>query len=88
MNGSRPDWPAPKKSSAEHRKARTGDGRFQAQLRCRRRLVEVVEAVYHGEYYTFDIQLVSSSNLESGAQEAKIYSLGGRMVHPRTKNGE
>ncbi|WP_421850531.1 GntR family transcriptional regulator [Oricola sp.] len=52
------------------------------------RLVEVVEAVYHGEYYTFDIQLVSSSNPESGAQEAKIYSLGGRMVHPRTKHGE
>ena len=52
------------------------------------RLVEAVEAVYHGEYYTYDMRLGATPNSASGQAEANNPSLGGRMIHPNNNNRE
>ena len=46
------------------------------------RLVEAVEAVYHGEYYTYDMRLVSAPQEVSGNREPSVLSLGGRVSNP------
>ncbi len=52
------------------------------------RLVEAVEAIYHGEYYTFDFHLVAAPSPVTGHGDAKVLSLGGRITNPKTKNRE
>lgn len=51
------------------------------------RMVEAVEAVYHGEYYTFDFRLVASPTASNAQDNSKLYSLGGRFRHPEIKTG-
>lgn len=46
------------------------------------RLVEAVEAVYHGEYYTYDMRLVSAPSAVTGHDGPSILSLGGRVSNP------
>ncbi len=46
------------------------------------RLVEAVEAVYHGEYYTYDMRLVSAPKNVPGNDEPNVLSLGGRVSNP------
>jgi len=46
------------------------------------RLVEAVEAVYHGEYYTYDMRLVSAPEEVPGSNEPNVLSLGGRVSKP------
>ena len=52
------------------------------------RLVEAVEAVYHGEYYTYDMQLVAAPSATPGQADANVLSIGGRMVYPKYNNRE
>lgn len=51
-------------------------------------LVEAVEAVYHGEYYTYDMRLVAAPSAAPGKNVDNILSLGGRMIHPHTNSKE
>ncbi|MEM9106286.1 MAG: GntR family transcriptional regulator [Pseudomonadota bacterium] len=46
------------------------------------RLVEAVEAVYHGEYYTYDMRLVSAPEEVTGNRDENVLSLGGRVSNP------
>ncbi|WP_419913825.1 GntR family transcriptional regulator [Hoeflea sp.] len=46
------------------------------------RLVEAVEAVYHGEYYTYDMRLVSTPSEVADHDGPNILSLGGRVSNP------
>lgn len=50
------------------------------------RLVEAVEAVYHGEYYTYDMRLVSTPRNVSGQDEPNILSLAGRVSNPENRS--
>ena len=43
------------------------------------RLIEAVEAVYHGDYYTYDMQLVRNRRHQTGAGDSNVLSLGGRL---------
>lgn len=52
------------------------------------KLVEAVEAVHHGEYYTYDMRLVAAPSMASGRAEEKVLSLGGHMIHPNDNNRE
>ena len=60
---------------------------FRRSYDASERLVEAVEAVYHGEYYTFDFRLVAAPSAVASINDAKVLSLGGRVSHPRTKTG-
>ncbi|MEM6462445.1 MAG: GntR family transcriptional regulator [Pseudomonadota bacterium] len=46
------------------------------------RLIEAVEAVYHGEYYTYDMRLISPAEQIPGKGETNVLSLGGRLSNP------
>lgn len=48
------------------------------------RLVEAVEAVYHGEFYTYDMRLVATPSVVSDQSETNVLSLGGRVINPKT----
>ncbi len=61
---------------------------FRRSFNASGRLVEAVEAVYHGEYYTYDMRLVAAPNMASEQAETNVLSLGGRMVHPKNNNRE
>ncbi len=47
------------------------------------RLVEAVEAVYHGEFYTYDMRLVTAHSERPAPDEHNVLSLGGRVSNPR-----
>ena len=49
------------------------------------RLVEAVEAIYHGEFYTYDMRLVSSRVDMARLVEPKPMSGGGRLSNPEKK---
>lgn len=48
------------------------------------RLVEAVEAIYHGEYYTYDMRLLVTPSVVAHEADTKVLSLGGRIAHPKT----
>ena len=48
------------------------------------RLVEAVEAIYHGEYYTYDLRLLATPTLVSSEADTNVLSLGGRIARPKT----
>jgi GntR family transcriptional regulator len=50
------------------------------------RLVEAVEAVYHGGYYTYDMHLIAAPSPVSPHAEPNVLSLGGRVT--KSKNRE
>ena len=60
---------------------------FRRSYDASERLVEAVEAVYHGEFYTFDFRLVAAPSAVTGSDDSKVLSLGGRISHPKTKTG-
>lgn len=47
------------------------------------RLVEAVEAVYHGEFYTYDMRLVSAAGGLPSRVDQNVLSLGGQVVRPK-----
>ncbi|MEZ5811343.1 MAG: GntR family transcriptional regulator [Rhizobiaceae bacterium] len=49
------------------------------------RLVEAVEAVYHGEYYTYDMRLVAAPSPVSSQSETNVFSLGGRVSNSKNR---
>lgn len=49
------------------------------------RLVEAVEAVYHGEYYTYDMRLVAAPSPVSSHTEPNVLSLGGRVSNSKNR---
>jgi len=52
---------------------------FRMSFDARGRLIEAVEAVYHSDYYTYDMQLVRNQRLQSGGINGNVLSLGGHL---------
>lgn len=47
-------------------------------------LVEAVEAVYNGEFYTYDMRLTAGPSVVKTDSRAGVHSIGGRLNHPTT----
>jgi len=55
---------------------------FRRSYDARGSLLEAVEAVYQGEYYTFDFRLTAAPSTTADNTSAEVLSLGGRLTQP------